>query len=91
MQPHEAIELGRQALIITLLVCAPILAAGLIVGLIVGLLQAITQVQDQTIAFVPKIVAMLVVLSFCLPWLVDKMMQYCIDVFSNVPNVIAGG
>ena len=62
------IELGREALWIGLLIGAPLLAAGLVVALVVGLLQAVTQIQDQTVAFVPKIIAMAVALSIALPW-----------------------
>jgi len=91
MPPQTAIDLGREAILLTLMIGAPVLLVGMIVGLLIGLLQALTQVQDQTIAFVPKILAMLVVLSLCLPWIVGKMMQYCEDLIRNVPHVIAGG
>jgi flagellar biosynthetic protein FliQ len=91
MLPQDAVDLGRQGIMMAMLIGMPVLVVGMVIGLVIGLLQALTQVQDQTIAFVPKIVGMLVVLSFCLPWLVEKMMQYCTEVFSNVPSVIAGG
>ena len=91
MLPQTAIDIGREAIVLTLLIGSPVLLVGMVVGLLIGLLQALTQVQDQTLAFVPKILAMLVVLSFCLPWIVSKMMQYCTDMFQNVPSVIAGG
>jgi flagellar biosynthetic protein FliQ len=90
MQPHEAIELGRQALIITLLVCAPILAAGLIVGLIVGLLQAITQVQDQTVAFVPKLLAMIGALALSMPWLLTRLVDFTRELLMNIPGTLGG-
>ena len=57
MDPQDAIELGRQAIWISLLIGAPVLLAGLVVGLVVGLLQALTQIQEQTVAFVPKLSA----------------------------------
>jgi flagellar biosynthetic protein FliQ len=91
MLPQTAIDIGREAITLTLLVGSPVLIVGMVVGLLIGLLQALTQVQDQTLAFVPKILAMLIVLSFCLPWIVDKMMQYATDVIGDVPSVIAGG
>lgn len=91
MLPQDAVDLGREGIMMAIVIGTPVLLVGMVVGLVIGLFQALTQVQDQTIAFVPKIVAMLLVLSFCLPWLVDKMMQYCTDVFTNVPSVIAGG
>ena len=76
MDPQNAIDLGREAMWMTLLIGAPVLVAGLIVGLVIGLLQALTQIQEQTVAFVPKIVAMVLVLSLTLPWLITQMLQY---------------
>lgn len=86
MTPRQAIELGREALLTTLMVGAPVLLAGLIVGLLIGLFQALTQIQEQTIAFVPKIIAMLVTLSLALPWLVTMMLQYAHDLIAGIPG-----
>ncbi|MCX7425612.1 MAG: flagellar biosynthesis protein FliQ [Planctomycetia bacterium] len=86
MTPQQAIELGREALLTTLMVGAPVLLAGLIVGLAIGLFQALTQIQEQTIAFVPKIVAMLVALSLTLPWVVAMMLQYAHDLIAGIPG-----
>lgn len=86
MSPHDAIDLGRTAILLTLLISSPILVAGMIVGLVMGLLQAVTQVQEQTIAFVPKLVAMLLTLALCLPWLLTQMTQYFEEVFTNIPQ-----
>ena len=58
MQPQDAIDLGREAIVIATLISAPVLVAGMVVGLIVGLIQALTQIQEQTVAFVPKLIAM---------------------------------
>jgi len=86
MSAQDAIELGRQALVQTLLLSSPILLAGLVVGLVVGLLQALTQVQEQTIAFVPKIVAMFTVLLLVLPWLISTMVQYSSQLITSIPE-----
>jgi flagellar biosynthetic protein FliQ len=86
MNAQQAIDLGREALWTMLLIGSPVLVAGLIVGLIVSLLQAITQIQEQTVAFVPKVVAMLVVLSFSLPWLIARMMHYTTDLINGIPG-----
>ena len=88
MQPDEAIELGREAVNIALVVGGPVLIAGLLVGLIVGVLQAITQIQEQSVSFVPKLVAMVVVLSLMLPWIVHEMVQYSRDLIQNIPNTL---
>ena len=68
-----------------------ILLAGMLMGLLIGLAQALTQVQDQTVAFVPKIVAMVAVLVICLPWLVQKMVEYSETLIVNIPRTIVGG
>jgi flagellar biosynthetic protein FliQ len=86
MDPHDAIELGREALWMALLMGAPVLLAGMAVGLIVGLLQALTQIQEQTISFVPKIVAMVLALSFTLPWLIAVMVRYSSELIGNIPD-----
>ena len=86
MSPQDAVDLGRQAIIITLILSAPVLVAGLLVGLIVGLLQALTQVQEQTVAFVPKLVAMLLVLAISLPWLLMRMSDYMVALLADIPT-----
>ena len=58
MHPQDAVDLGREALVIATLIAAPVLLAGMLVGLLIGLLQALTQIQEQTVAFVPKLIAM---------------------------------
>jgi flagellar biosynthesis protein FliQ len=86
MDPQQAIDLGREALLTTLMVSAPVLIAGIAVGLLIGLLQAVTQIQEQTIAFVPKIVAMIIALSISLPWLVVRMIEYSTDLITRIPT-----
>ena len=86
MQPQYAIDISRQALTTTLLIGSPVLLAGMCVGLLIGLLQALTQIQEQTVVFVPKIVAMIAVLSLALPWLVTMMMQYSTDLITAIPG-----
>jgi flagellar biosynthetic protein FliQ len=76
-----ALEMVREALIITLKIAIPILAAGIIVGLVISLLQSVTQIQDQTIAFVPKIVVMVLALIVLLPWIFSRMMEYASELF----------
>ena len=86
MEPQDAIDLGRDALRITLLIGSPVLIAGMVVGLLVGLLQALTQIQEQTLAFVPKIVAMIVVLGLALPWLITQMVSYSSELITTIPD-----
>ena len=86
MEPQHAIDLGREAIWTALSIGAPVLVAGMVVGLLVGLFQALTQIQEQTIAFVPKIVAMVLALSITLPWLITRMLQYSTDLIQGIPG-----
>jgi flagellar biosynthesis protein FliQ len=86
MDAQTAIDLGREAIWITLLVGAPVLLVGLLIGLLIGLMQALTQIQEQTVVFVPKLVAMFLILSLTLPWLITQMVQYSSDLISGIPG-----
>ncbi len=77
-----SVELVRTALIITLKIAAPILLAGITVGLVVSLLQSVTSIQDQTLAFVPKIVVMVVAAAVLLPWIAHRLVEYAASLFS---------
>lgn len=86
MDPQDAVDLAREAIMVALLVSSPVLAAGMLVGLALGLLQALTQIQEQTVAFVPKLLAMVLVLSLTLPWLIGRMVEYSTDLVENIPK-----
>ncbi len=88
MDPQDAVELGREAIAVTLLLSAPVLIAGMATGLLIGLIQALTQIQEQTIAFVPKIVAMVLTLGFTMPWLLNQLMEYSHDLITNIPDLL---
>lgn len=76
MSLDHATELLRHALLLALLVAAPVLVVGLLVGFVVSLLQAVTQVQEQTLTFIPKIVAMFVCLIMLLPWIGQHVVEF---------------
>ncbi|MFZ2873518.1 MAG: flagellar biosynthesis protein FliQ [Phycisphaerales bacterium] len=78
---ESAVELVREALIITLKIAAPILLAGLVVGLVVSLLQSVTSIQDQTLSFVPKIVVMVVAAALLIPWVAQRLVEYASELF----------
>jgi flagellar biosynthesis protein FliQ len=86
MDSQQVIDIGREAIWNMLLIGSPVLVAGMVVGLIIGLLQALTQIQEQTVAFVPKLVAMVLVLSLTLPWLIARMVQYSSELISGIPG-----
>ena len=77
-----AVELIRRCLMLTLLISAPILIAGLVVGVIVSLVQAVTQIQEQTLSFIPKIAAMFVAAIITLPWVGRHLMDYATELFT---------
>ena len=70
----------------TLLIGAPVLLAAIIVGLFISILQAVTQLQDQTLSFVPKIVAMLVTLIIVFPWVMTRMIEYSTTLIREIPS-----
>jgi len=84
MEFSLAVDLGRAALVTTLVMSAPILGAGILVGLVISLIQAVTQIQDQTISIVPKIVAMVVVAVLLIPWLTQRMIEYSQALFTGM-------
>jgi flagellar biosynthetic protein FliQ len=86
MDPQVAVDLSREALVIATLIAAPALVAGMVVGLIVGLLQALTQIQEQTVAFVPKLLAMVVAVGLTLPWVLTRLIEYSHDLIVNIPG-----
>jgi flagellar biosynthetic protein FliQ len=86
MEPQDAIDIGREAIVMALLMASPVLVVGMSVGLLIGLFQALTQIQEQTVAFVPKIAAMVLALSFALPWLIARMLQYSTDLIGGIPG-----
>ena len=86
MDPQEAIALGREALWTMLLIGSPVLIAGMIVGLVIGLFQALTQIQEQSLVFVPKIIVMVLVLSVSLPWLIAQLMHYTSNLIAGIPG-----
>ena len=76
MTLDSATELIRQTLILALLVSAPMLLIGLVVGIVVSLLQAVTQIQEQTLTFVPKIAAMVAAAIILMPWISNRLLEY---------------
>jgi len=78
----SALDLGREALLTTLVIAGPILAVGILVGLVISLLQSLTQLQDQTFSIVPKIVAMFAAAVFFVPWLANRLVEYAQHMFS---------
>jgi flagellar biosynthesis protein FliQ len=77
-----------EAIWVTLLISAPVLIVGLVVGVVISLFQAVTQVQEMTLVFVPKIVACLVALVASLPWMINLLLSFTHNLFVNIPMYI---
>jgi flagellar biosynthetic protein FliQ len=90
MNPQDAIDFSREAIKTCLMVGGPILIASLLIGLLVGVFQAMTQVQDQTVSFVPKILLLIVMIGLCLPWLTGRMMEFAQHSFETPMTQWAG-
>ncbi|OKY74590.1 MAG: EscS/YscS/HrcS family type III secretion system export apparatus protein [Desulfobulbaceae bacterium DB1] len=88
MIPMEAVTLGQNAISITLLLSAPLLLVGMVVGLLVALFQATTQIQEMTLTFVPKIVAVMLALLFFSSWMLIKLSDYTSNLFLSIPDII---
>ncbi len=88
MTPSEAITLTQNAVTLTLLLSAPVLLVAMVVGLLISLFQAVTQIQEMTLTFVPKIVAVFATLLFLSSWMINKLMDYTHELIVNLPNII---
>ncbi|GAB4246463.1 flagellar biosynthesis protein FliQ [Deferrisoma sp.] len=81
MTPDDVLALARRAVELTLILSAPLLVTSLVVGVVISLLQAVTQIQEQTLTFVPKFVAIVVVFLLMLPWAMNLMLGYATELF----------
>lgn len=89
MTPESVMTLGRTALEITILVSAPVLLVTLVVGLIVSVFQAATQINDASLSFIPKILAVLTTFAIAGPWMLTVMTDYLRRVLTGLPGIIS--
>jgi len=83
------VDLARNAIMLALLIAGPMLIVALLVGLTVSVLQAVTQIQEQTLAFVPKLVGVAVVFLLALPWMIQLLVKYTTELFRSLPSLIS--
>lgn len=88
MTPESVMSMGRQAMEVTLMVAAPMLLVALIIGLIVSIFQAATQINEQTLSFIPKLVGIFAALVIAGPWMLSIMLDYMRQLFSGIPGMI---
>ena len=83
------VDLARNAIMTGLLLSGPLLAVALIVGLVVSVIQAVTQIQEQTLAFVPKLLAVAGTALVALPWMIQVMIKYTTELFRSFPTLVS--
>ncbi len=88
MTPEMAIDIGKEAGVVVILVSAPPLLTGLVIGLIVSLIQAATQIQEMTLTFIPKLVGVGGALIFAGHWMLSLITDYIIRLYTSIPNLI---
>lgn len=88
MTPEFVTAIGKETIEVILMVSAPVLIAGMVVGLLISVFQAVTQIQEMTLTFVPKIIVVFLVLLALAPWMMEIMINYTSGIFTNIPNYI---
>jgi flagellar biosynthetic protein FliQ len=88
MTPTAVIEIGRNAVELTLLISAPLFIAALVTGLIVSIFQAATQINEATLSFVPKLIAIFATLIVAGPWMITMMTDYMRRLYESIPGII---
>jgi flagellar biosynthetic protein FliQ len=88
MTPTAVIEIGRSALELTLMISAPLFIAALVTGLVVSIFQAATQINESTLSFVPKLIAIFITLILAGPWMITMMTDYMRRLYESIPGII---
>jgi flagellar biosynthetic protein FliQ len=88
MNPEMVVTVGRHALEMTLMLAAPLLLTALAVGLLVGIFQAATQINEMTLSFIPKLLAMAAVLALTGPWMIRELVEYTRGLIESIPGMI---
>ncbi|MDX8405933.1 MAG: flagellar biosynthesis protein FliQ [Mariprofundus sp.] len=87
MNPDSVIQIGSEAIKMVLIISLPMLGVALVVGIAISLFQAVTQIQEMTLTFVPKIIAVFVAMIIAAPWMTEKMISFTRDLFSIIPTL----
>jgi flagellar biosynthetic protein FliQ len=83
------VDLARNAMMLAMLIAGPMLVVALLIGLAVSILQAVTQIQEQTLAFVPKLVGVSAVFLLALPWIIQLLVKYTTELFRSIPTMVS--
>jgi flagellar biosynthesis protein FliQ len=88
MTPETVMTVGTHALEVTLMLAAPLLLVALVTGLLVGVFQAATQINEMTLSFIPKLIAMAAVIALTGPWMIKLIVNYTRQLFESIPSLI---
>jgi flagellar biosynthetic protein FliQ len=88
MTPESIMSMGTQAIQVSLLLGAPLLLVALVVGLVISIFQAATQINEATLSFIPKLLAVFVTLVVAGPWMLGQMLDYIRTLFSSIPQLV---
>lgn len=88
MTPEFVTSIARETIEVILIISLPVLIAGMAIGLLISVLQAVTQIQEMTLTFVPKIIVVFVVLLILSPWMMEVMVNYTSRIFTGIPEYI---
>lgn len=88
MTPTTVIEIGRHAVEITLMISAPLFLAALVTGLVVSIFQAATQINEQTLSFLPRLITIFVILMLAGPWILTRLVSYSQTLLGSIPQLI---
>ena len=88
MTPETVLDITRQALKITVMLCGPLLVIGLVVGVITNIFQAVTQISETTLQVIPKFAAMIITLMVLSPWMLDLITDFTTQLFESIPNIV---
>jgi flagellar biosynthetic protein FliQ len=89
MNPDLVINYGKEALEMILMLSMPMLVVALVIGVAISLFQAVTQIQEMTLTFVPKIIAVFVVMVIAAPWMVETLVSYTRRIFESIPTLLS--
>lgn len=88
MTPEAVMDIGREALYLTMLLAGPLLLSALTVGLLIGVFQAATQIQEMTLSFIPKLAALVFALLIAGPWMLRLLMEFSTRLFMAIPGML---
>ncbi|MEZ5529449.1 MAG: flagellar biosynthesis protein FliQ [Porticoccaceae bacterium] len=88
MTPEAVLDIGHEALLLTMLLAAPLLLSALAIGLLIGVFQAATQIQEMTLSFIPKLIALALALMIAGPWMLRLLVEFSQRLFHEIPGMV---